>query len=226
MQKKIPEYSGVLRSHTLSVPDTIYQSSGIVIFGKRIKSLVFSTDVAIINNINADAVIAVYPFTPQPVISQAIIEVSNVPVFVGVGGGVTGGERSVRLAETAENQGAFAVVVNAPIDPQIITQIKTKIDIPVVATVVSENQDIRRRISAGADILNVAASTKTPALVRRIRDEFPDFPIIATGGPTDESISETIAAGANAITYTPPSNGEVFAESMRKYRERYSTGNQ
>ncbi|MCD8106742.1 MAG: hydrolase [Oscillospiraceae bacterium] len=223
MTKKIPEYQGVLRSHILSVPDTIYQCSGIVIFGKRIKSLVFSTDVAIIKNINADAVIAVYPFTPQPVISQAIIEVSDVPVFVGVGGGVTGGERSVRLAETAENQGAFAVVVNAPIDPQIITQIKTKVDIPVVATVVSEKQDIRRRISAGADILNVAASTKTPDLVRMIREEFPDFPIIATGGPTDESISETIAAGANAITYTPPSNGEVFAESMRKYRDRYNT---
>ncbi|MCD7888571.1 MAG: hydrolase [Oscillospiraceae bacterium] len=226
MQKKIPEYSGVLRSHTLSVPDAIYQSLGIVIFGKRIKSLVFSTDVAIINNINADAVLAVYPFTPQPVISQAIIEVSNVPVFVGVGGGVTGGERSVRLAETAENQGAFAVVVNAPIDPQIITQIKTKIDIPVVATIVSEKQDIDRRIQAGADILNVAASTKTPELVRMIREKYPDFPIIATGGPTDESISKTIAAGANAITYTPPSSGEVFAESMRKYRERYNTGNQ
>lgn len=226
MQKKIPEYSGVLRSHTLSVPDAIYQSLGIVIFGKRIKSLVFSTDVAIINNINADAVLAVYPFTPQPVISQAIIEVSNVPVFVGVGGGVTGGERSVRLAETAENHGAFAVVVNAPIDPQIITQIKTKIDIPVVATIVSEKQDIDRRIQAGADILNVAASTKTPELVRMIREKYPDFPIIATGGPTDESISKTIAAGANAITYTPPSSGEVFAESMRKYRERYNTGNQ
>ncbi len=223
MQKKIPEYSGVLRSHILSVPDTIYQCSGIVIFGKRIKSLVFSTDVAIINNINADAVIAVYPFTPQPVISQAIIEVSNVPVFVGVGGGVTGGERSIRLAETAENQGAFAVVVNAPIDPQIITQIKMKIDIPVVATIVSKKQDIDRRIQAGADILNIAASTKTPALVRMIREKYPDFPIIATGGPTDESIAETIAAGANAITYTPPSNGEVFAESMRKYRERYNT---
>lgn len=226
MQKKIPEYSGVLRSHTLSVPNAIYQSLGIVIFGKRIKSLVFSTDVAIINNINADAVLAVYPFTPQPVISQAIIEVSNVPVFVGVGGGVTGGERSARLAETAENQGAFAVVVNAPIDPQIITQIKTKIDIPVVATIVSEKQDIDRRIQAGADILNVAASTKTPELVRMIREKYPDFPIIATGGPTDESISKTIAAGANAITYTPPSSGEVFAESMRKYRERYNTGNQ
>ncbi len=225
MQKKIPEYSGVLRSHILSVPDTIYQCSGIVIFGKRIKSLVFSTDVAIINNINADAVIAVYPFTPQPVISQAIIEVSNVPVFVGVGGGVTGGERSVRLAETAENQGAFAVVVNAPIDPQIITQIKTKIDIPVVATIVSDKQDIDRRIQAGADILNVAASAKTPELVRIIREKYPDFPIIATGGSTDESISETIAAGANAITYTPPSNGEVFAESMRKYRERYNNTN-
>jgi hypothetical protein len=30
---------------------------------------------------------------------------------------------------------------------------------------------------------------------------------------------ETIEAGANAITYTPPSNGELFARTMKKYRE-------
>ena len=40
----------------------------------------------------------------------------------------------------------------------------------------------------------------------------------ATGGPTDESILETIRAGANAITYTPPSHGELFAVSMERYR--------
>ena len=64
MKKAIPGYSGTLRDHVLSVPDTIYECSGILIFGRRIKSLVFSTDVAIIKNINTDAVIAVYPFTP------------------------------------------------------------------------------------------------------------------------------------------------------------------
>jgi hypothetical protein len=43
-------------------------------------------------------------------------------------------------------------------------------------------------------------------------------PIIATGGPTDEDILTTIRAGANAITYTPPSSGELFARSMERYR--------
>ena len=192
-----------------------------MIFGRRIKSLVFSTDVAVIKNINTDAVIAVYPFTPQPVISQAIISVSDAPVFVGVGGGLTGGDRTVRLAQEAENQGAYGVVVNAPIDANIIPLIKQTIELPVVATIVSQKQDIDRRIEVGADILNVAASVKTPELVRAIRERYPDIPIIATGGPTDESIIKTIEAGANAITYTPPTNGEVFAQTMSRYRQRY-----
>ena len=221
MPKSIPSYHGTLRSHSLSVPECIYQCSGMLIFGRRIKSLVFSTDVCIIKNINADAVIAVYPFTPQPVISQAIISVSDVPVFVGIGGGLTGGNRAVRLAEVAENQGAYAVVVNAPIDPEIITKIKSKIELPVVATIVSDKQDIDERIAAGADILNVAASGKTPELVKHIRSKYPDIPIIATGGPTEESILRTIEAGANSITYTPPTNGEVFAGTMQKYRSKY-----
>lgn len=221
MPKSTPSYHGTLRSHSLSVPECIYQCSGMLIFGRRIKSLVFSTDVCIIKNINADAVIAVYPFTPQPVISQAIISVSDVPVFVGIGGGLTGGNRAVRLAEVAENQGAYAVVVNAPIDPEIITKIKSKIELPVVATIVSDKQDIDERIAAGADILNVAASVKTPELVKHIRSKYPDIPIIATGGPTEESILRTIEAGANSITYTPPTNGEVFAGTMQKYRSKY-----
>ena len=45
------------------------------------------------------------------------------------------------------------------------------------------------------------------------------MPIIATGGPTDESILETIRAGANAITWTPPTNGEIFRDIMAAYRD-------
>ena len=85
MKKEIPTYSGTLRNHALSVPSSIYTCSGICVFGRRIKSLVFSTDVAIIKNINTDAVIAVYPFTPQQAISDAIIKASYIPVFCGVG---------------------------------------------------------------------------------------------------------------------------------------------
>ena len=83
MQKIVPSYNGTLRSHLVEVPQCIAECTGIRIFGRRIKSLVFSTDVAIIKNINGDAIIAVYPFTPQPSIAQAIINVSDVPVFVG-----------------------------------------------------------------------------------------------------------------------------------------------
>ena len=56
-------------------------------------------------------------------------------------------------------------------------------------------------------------------MVAKIREQFPDVPIIASGGKTGESISATIAAGANAITYTPPSPAVLFKEMMEKYRE-------
>lgn len=221
MRKDIPAYSGTLRSHLLNIPESIYSCSGILIFGRRIKSIVFSTDVAIIKNINADAVIAVYPFTPQPIISQAIIQVSDVPVFVGVGGGITSGQRSVRLAEEMEHQGAFGVVVNAPIPSAIIAEINRQVDIPVIVTVVSKQQDIEERIAAGADILNISAAADTPDLVAWVRERHPSLPIIATGGPTEESILATIQAGANAITYTPPTNGQLFSETMEKYRKSF-----
>ena len=216
VQKNVPSYSGTLRNHQIEVPACIAQCSGIRIFGRRIKSLVFSTDVAIIKNVNADAI------TPQPSIAQAIINVSDVPVFVGVGGGTTNGPRSVRLAAYAEHQGAFGVVVNAPLADETIHQIKGIVDIPVIATVVSAKMDVARRITFGADILNVSGAADTPAIVRSIREKFPLIPIIATGGPTEETILATIEAGANAITYTPPTNGELFAESMRKYRASYT----
>lgn len=222
MQKQMPTYSGTLRSHLLTVPTCISACSGICIFGRRIKSLVFSTDVAIIKNVNADAIIAVYPFTPQPTIAQAIINVSDVPVFVGVGGGVTNGGRSVRLAAYAEHQGAYGVVVNAPIQDLTIAHIKEVVDIPVIATIVSDKMDVGKRIACGADILNVSGAADTPRIVDSIRQRFPDIPIIATGGPTEETIMATIQAGANAITYTPPTNGELFAESMRRYRAQYT----
>jgi hypothetical protein len=82
--------------------------------------------VAIIRNNNADAVIAVYPFTPQPVITHAIMQAADVPVFCGVGGGITMGQRVVNLALHAEFQGAIGIVVNAPTSNDIIKNISEK----------------------------------------------------------------------------------------------------
>lgn len=217
-RKAVPAYEGTLRNHMIMIPPCISECSGIRVFGRRIKSLAFTTDVAIIRNINADAIIAVYPFTPQPAIHRAVMQAADMPVFVGCGGGVTKGMRVVNLANDAEHEGAFGVVVNAPTSNEVVGMLKRVLDIPVVVTVVSDKTDVSARIEAGADILNVSGAQHTPAIVRSIREKFPDVPIIATGGPTEETILETIHAGANAITYTPPSNGELFAQSMARYR--------
>jgi len=212
------ELKGYLRDFRIDVPDIIYECKGIKIFGRRIKSVVFSTDVSILRNCNADAVIAVYPFTPQPVITQAVMMAADCPVFVGVGGGLTKGERVINLARHAEYQGATGVVLNAPTSNDTIRQVASVIDLPIVITVVKED-DIQARLDAGADIFNVSAAAKTPELVAKIREKFPDVPIMATGGPTEETIKATIKAGADAITWTPPSNGEVFRDIMEAYRK-------
>lgn len=216
--KYVPEIKGSLRSHMIEVPSIIREASGIRVFGKRIKSFVYSTDVAVIKNTNADAVIAVYPFTPQPIITQALILAADIPVFCGVGGGLTTGKRVVNLALDAEFKGAMGIVVNNPTPNDIIRQIKDTIDIPIVVTVVSEYEDIEARINSGATILNISGAKRTSYIVREIRKKYPDFPIIATGGPTEESIKATIEAGANAITYTPPPAADIFSEVMDKYR--------
>lgn len=219
MAKFVPEIKGTLRSHMIELPVVIREASGIRIFGKRLKSFVFTTDVAIIRNTNADAVIAVYPFTPQPVITQALVLAADVPVFCGVGGGITTGKRVVNLAFDAEFKGAMGVVVNNPTPNEVIKQMRDTIDIPIVVTVVSETEDFKARIDAGATILNVSGAKNTAKIVRKIREQYPTFPIIATGGPTDETIRETIEAGANAITYTPPSTADILNEIMNSYRQ-------
>ena len=223
-EKKIPHVKTKLRSHHIvTMPDEIYAASGIVIIGRRIKSLIFSTDIAIIRNCNADAVLAVYPFTPQQIIADAIVSTSSLPVFCGVGGGTTTGARVVMLAKDAETFGAMAVVVNAPTTNDVIAQIADIIDIPIVVTVLDENTDIDARLEAGATIFNVSAAARTPEVVRILRERYPDLPIIATGGPSQESIRETVAAGANAISFTPPTAEELFHGLMTRYRNEHES---
>jgi hypothetical protein len=213
-----PEFQGNLRRNIVRVPEAIQESTGIIILGKKIKSLLFSTDVAIIRNTNADAIIAVYPFTPQPIITHALILAADKPIFCGVGGGLTTGKRALEIALDAEFQGAMGVVLNKPTPNKLIEQLKKKLEIPVIVTVVSEGDDIAGRINAGVDIFNVSGAAETERIVQNIRNLSPTIPIIATGGKDNEVISRTIRAGANAITYTPPTTGELFRLIMDKYR--------
>ncbi len=216
--RKPPVFTSRFRTKIVTVPDVIDNCSGIRIFGQLLKSFLFSTDVAIIRNTNADAIIAVYPFTPQPLISHALIGASDKPVFCGVGGGITSGERCIELALDAEFQGALGVILNKPAPNDIIKKMKQKIDIPIVITIVSEKDDINGRLKAGVDIFNVSGAASTADIVKKIRDIDNDIPIIATGGKTDETIQQVIDAGANAISYTPPTTAVLFKEIMLRYR--------
>ena len=215
----IPPIESRLRHNILRMPAEIQQASGIVVYGRRIKSLLFSTDVAIIKNCDADAIFCVYPFTAQRAVSAAVIHAASAPVFCGAGGGTTQGTRAVYLAMDAENQGAMGVVFNAPMPNRDLRAAARVLDIPIVITVTNEKTDIGRRIESGAAILNVAGGARTPELVRGIRDLYPKVPIMASGGRTGDSIRATIEAGANAIIYTPPSSSELFRDLMDRYRE-------
>ena len=214
----MPQIDSRLRKHILRMPEPVFSASGIVINGRRIKSLVFTTDLAIIRNCDADAVFAVYPFTPQQAISDAIIKASYIPVFCGVGGGTTKGLRTVSLAKDVECQGAMGVVLNAPVSNLNLMAVSRAVDIPVIITVTKEDTDIAARMDNGASIINVAAGARTAELVGKIRREHPTVPIIASGGKTNESVQATISAGANAITYTPPTAQELFKQLMAEYR--------
>ena len=218
-EKYMPKITTDLRKDIVKVPKVIREASGIQIFGKQIRSIIFTTDIAIIRNTNGDAVIAVYPFTPHPAITKAIIEAADIPVFSGVGGGLTQGFRSSYMSMFAEAQGSIGVVLNGPTPLKTVEQVCKVVDIPVISTVTSKYTEIDAKLEAGVKVINISAGKDTADTVAFFRKKYPKLPIIATGGPTDESILETIEAGANAITYTPPSNGELFSKKMEHYRD-------
>ena len=211
---------GRLRKAPLRVPENYEVCSGFTLFGRRIRTLLYSTDVAAIRNSNADAIFAVYPFTAQPAITQALLTVAEAPLFVGVGGGTTTGRRAAELAAVSEMQGAAGVVLNSPATPEMVGQVVATVDVPVVATITRFDEEAAEKVTAGARIINVAAGRATPDVIRELRAAFPHLPIIATGGRDDESATATVAAGANALIWAPPSVVEMQRDMMVRYRER------
>ena len=210
---------GRLTSSNARVPEIIAQRcGGITVKGHTLKSFAYTTDAVIIRNTNANAILAVYPFTGEPVITQALLTVAQMPLFVGVGGGTTTGPRVAELAMVAEMQGAAGVVINAPAPAETIETTMSMVDIPVIATVTEDDEITECKILAGAAIINVAAGAKTAQVVASIRAHHPEIPILASGGGREDRILATIEAGADAITWTPPSAQQLQSQMMAKYR--------
>ena len=75
-----------------------------------------------------------------------------------------------------------------PHPDETITQIKHVVDIPVIATIISSEMDVARRVRAGADILNISgphAPLRSWPRFEKISQTSPSLP---PGGPTEEDI--------------------------------------
>lgn len=216
--KNRPNIQSQYRTDLILTPDAIRRASGIIINGRRYKSFLFSSDVATIMYSDADAILAVYPYTPHPSIIQALSIVSPAPLAAGVGGGITQGKRSADIATFADAYGCIAVVLNSAVNVETVKAVNDSVDIPIIYTVISEFQELDDYIAAGVSILNISGARKTRDIVEHYRKLYPDIAIIATGGTNDQTIVDTINAGANAITYTPPTTQEVFQRNMNQYR--------
>lgn len=217
---RMKEYENSLRTFLIEMPPLIYQVEGIRVFGRTLRSFIFSTDIAVLRNTNADGALAMYPFATQPLIHRSLLQSADLPVFVGIGSVGMSDNKVMICAQDAEAAGATGIVVGPQIAPEMITRLKKQIDIPLVATVASGKEDLERRIDSGVDILNVSAAKDTPEIVRLAKSRYPYMPVIATGGPNDASILETIKAGADAISFTPPSIAEIFSKQMEIFREQ------
>ena len=130
------------------------------------------------------------------------------------------------LADQCEVQLSYAIGLAEPMSVRIETFGTEKVDKNTLNRAIRNSVDMRpaasdvcRRLEARASILNIACGLRTPDVVRKIRAAYPNVPLIASGGKSNDSICKTIAAGANAITYTPPSTQELFKQIMVAYRE-------
>lgn len=177
-EKWIPEIMTPLKQDIVKMPEIIRQASGIKIFGRKIKSIIFTTDIAIIRNTDAQAVIAVYPFTPHPAITKGIIEAADIPVFSGVGGGLTQGMRSAYMSLFAEAQGSMGVVLNGPTPIETIKMVDEAIDIPIISTVTSIHTPIDEKLAAGVDMINISAGKDTAATVRYFQASIQNYRLL------------------------------------------------
>lgn len=209
----------------LTTPEIIGKNcQGLLLKNEILKSFLFSTDMALIENNDADAILAVYPFPPSPKIIKTLIDFAGKPIVCGVGGGQTKGKKSLEMAIYAEEMGAHGIIVNIPFENKDIKKIREKITLPIIATVTSSDYNfLQGKIDAGVNVFHVSGGANTSKIVKEITAQFPDFPVMATGGKNLESIQESIDSGSRAIVLSPPSNKDLFKTVMEKYRKTFGS---
>lgn len=212
----------LLSASNYDIPEAIEESSGLQVGDNLIRSILLTTDLSFIQSLNADSIMAVHPFEKSAQLDKVIVDFSNRPVFCDIGGGLLYERKTVEAAKKSFNAGAAAVVISKPTPAEVISNIRSEIDGPIIYTVMFDAESIPELSSAGVDIFNVATGEHTAETVSYISSLVPEMPIMASGGPHDSTIRETIRSGANAIVFNPPTATEILRSFFDEYRDQRS----
>ena len=210
----------LLSANKFHIPEAIAESSGIQIGDTLVHSVLLSTDLAYIQNLDADSIMTVNPFSKSTELDQVIVDFVSKPVFCDIGGGLLREQQTIDLARGAFSVGAAGVVITKPTAPEIIENIRSEINGPLIYTVMFDAEPVQDLVAAGVDILNISTGEMTVDSVAEIREMFPKMPMMANGGPHDSEIRETIKAGADAIVFNPPTATEILRTVFDEYRSQ------
>ena len=81
-------------------------------------------------------------------------------------------------------------------------------------------EPIKDLAGAGVDIFNISTGEMTVDSIVDIRTVLPNIPLMASGGPHESAIRETIKAGADAIVFNPPTATEILRTVFDEYRSQ------
>ncbi|MEX0845232.1 MAG: hypothetical protein WD022_08110 [Balneolaceae bacterium] len=208
----------LLNAQKFEIPANIEKAPGIKLGDKLIKSVLLSTDLSYIQNLNSDAVMIINPFDKSNKLDKVVIEFTPKPVICDVGGGFLREEATIKSAVGAFKVGAAGVVITKPTAPEIIRRIRNEINGLLIYTVMFDAEPFDELADAGADIFNISTGVGTPETVQSVKELLPDIPIMANGGPQDATILETIEMGADAIVFNPPTATEILRSIFDGYR--------
>lgn len=208
----------LLSASNYQIPNAIDECSGLEIGERLIRSVLLTTDLAFINSFQADSVMAVHPFDKSSRLDEVIIDFSDKPVFCDIGGGLLREHEATKAAKKSLDVGASAVVISKPTPAEVIRNINSQINGLLIYTVMFNAEPAKDLAEAGVDIFNVATGEFTAESVSLIRNLLPEIPIMASGGPHNSTIRETIRAGADAIVFNPPTATEMMRAVFEGFR--------
>lgn len=217
MSSKKNDY--LLTGNKYVIPEVINEECrGIQLGNHHIRSILLTTDLSYILNLNADAIMVVNPFNKSDVVNRVIIEHSPKPVICDVGGGFLKERSTIELAKKSFEAGAAAVLISKPTSADTIRNMRKEISGTLIYTMMYQEEPIEDLAEAGVDIFNISTGVSTAETVEIVRNKIPETPIMANGGPYDSTIYETIEMGANAIVINPPTATEMLRTIFDSYR--------